>query len=145
MNEFKVNPNKFQDHLDSLIGTMSDNDSLSSADDANLLKQAAAAAAANSNKRASSSLITGSANNSCSDTVGGLTTANNNLNSLNTNSFSTTNTEHSTAAKSFCVTRKDKLETSEVRDLMICAAFVFKNLSHGFKLYSRLFLTLFLL
>jgi hypothetical protein len=111
-----VNPNKFQDHLDSLIGPISDNDSLSSADDANNFK--------NANKRTSSSLITGSANNS--ETLGFA-----NVNSLNTNSFSTATTDQSTTTKSYCVTRKDKLETSEIRDLMICAAFIFKNLSDG--------------
>ena len=100
---------KLQDHLEAIIGPMSDSDSLSSADDANFK---------NLNKRTSSSLITGSTTNSDNIT-----------NSVNI-SASIANTETSTN-KSYTVTRKDKLDNNETKDLLICLVFILKNLSHG--------------
>jgi len=99
-----VNPNKLQDHMDNLV---SDNDSLSSTDDAHFKHM---------NKRTSYSLITASTTGSGEHS-----------NSLNVNSIvSTTET-----IKSYSVTRKDKLDSNEVRDLLICAMFVLKNISDG--------------
>jgi hypothetical protein len=99
-----VNPNKLQDHMDNL---MSDNDSLSSTDDTNFKHM---------NKRTSYSLITASTTGSGEHS-----------NSLNVNSIvSTTET-----IKSYSVTRKDKLDSNEVRDLLICALFVLKHISDG--------------
>ena len=103
---------KLQDHLEAIIGPISDSDSLSSADDTNFK---------NLSKRTSSSLITGSTNNSDNITF--------NANSINI-SASIALTENS-AAKSYTVTRKDKMDNSETKDLLICLIFVLKNLSHG--------------
>lgn len=103
---------KLQDHLEAIIGPISDSDSLSSADDTNFK---------NLNKRTSSSLITGSTNNSDSITF--------NTNSVNI-SASIAVTENS-AAKSYAVTRKDKMDNNETKDLLICLVFILKNLSQG--------------
>lgn len=114
-----VNPNKLHDHLDSLIGPISDNDSLSSADDANNFK--------NANKRASSSIVTSSANNS--DNIAFALTGSHNTNSIVSGADQST-------AKSYCVTRKDKLESNEIKDLLLCAVFILKNMSDGnFKIF----------
>ena len=103
-----ANPNKLQDHLDSIIGPMSDTDSLSSADDSQFKIL---------NKRASASIVTGS-------------TSSDNQTTANSNIASSSVAESSTS-KSYLVKRKDKLDSSEVKDLLICAVYVLRYLSEG--------------
>lgn len=102
------NPNKLQDHLDSIIGPMSDTDSLSSADDSQFKIL---------NKRASSSIVTGS-------------TSSDNQTTANSNIASSLAAE-SSASKSYLVKRKDKLDSTEVKDLLMCAVYVLRYLSEG--------------
>lgn len=103
-----ANPNKLQDHLDSIIGPMSDTDSLSSADDSQFKIL---------NKRASASIVTGSTS---SDNQ---TTANSNI--------ASSSVAESNTSKSYLVKRKDKLDSNEVKDLLICAVYVLRYLSEG--------------
>lgn len=99
--------------MDSIIG--SDNDSLSSADDFKHL-----------NKRGSSSLATASTNTS--DTTGfGAISSSINVNSLNSGGLN----DQQSITKSYCLTRKDKLETSEIKDLLICVVYILRNISDG--------------
>ena len=122
------NTNKLQNHLENIICPISDTDSLSSADDAGQFK--------NLTKR-SSSLITGSINNSDNITL-------NNSNSINVSNVLALSTNNGSCteqvAKSFCMIRKDKLESNEIKDLLICVVIVLKNISHGiFKLFIILY------
>jgi len=124
--------NKLQNHLENIICPISDTDSLSSADDAGQFK--------NLTKR-SSSLITGSINNSDNITL-------NNSNSINVSNVLALSTNNGSCteqvAKSFCMIRKDKLESNEIKDLLICVVIVLKNISHGIKLFFILYLNFFL-
>jgi hypothetical protein len=113
----KLNP------LEAIICPISDSDSLSSADDAQFKHL---------NKR-SSSLITGSTNNSDQLTI-------NHSNSINASNLLAVNNSNGSngydQTKSYCVIRKDKLETNEVKDLLVCIVYVLKNISHGETFYS---------
>jgi hypothetical protein len=130
-----VNPNKLQEHLDQLIGPMSDTDSLSSADDA----QFKSLTNNSSSKRTSSSVITSSTNNSGGGGVGDNSTLNNGGGGGggNVSSSTTTTTNElsgavaAAATKSFCVMRTDKLDTSEIKDLLICCVYILKHISQG--------------
>lgn len=51
------------------------------------------------------------------------------FNSATTNSASITN--ESVITKSFCVLRKDKLDTNEIKDLLICVVYILQNISEG--------------
>ena len=115
-----VNPNKLQDHFDSLVvGPMSDSDSLSSADDHANIKSA--------NKRASSSLITSSTTNS--DTMNATTLTTTGTTTHPSSSQQNSDLSALSLSKSLQITRKDKLESSEIKDLLICAVYIFKNVS----------------
>lgn len=108
----KLNP------MEAIICPISDSDSLSSADDSQFKHL---------NKR-SSSLITGSTNNSDQLTI-------NHSNSINaSNLIPSSNCNGSNGCdpnKSYCMVRKDKLESNEIKDLLICVVYVLKNISHG--------------
>ena len=108
----KLNP------LEAIICPISDSDSLSSADDSQFKHL---------NKR-SSSLITGSTNNSDQITI-------NHSNSINASNLLAVNNSNGSSGgdqvKSYCMIRKDKLETNEVKDLLVCIVYVLKNISHG--------------
>ena len=92
---------------------LSDTDSLSSADDTHFKGSL--------RKRTSLSVLTGnSTNNSDNITL-------NNSSSVNASSSLTTNEN----SKSYVVTRKDKLDSGEVKDLLICVVYILKNISHG--------------
>ena len=85
-------------------------------------------------KRPSSSLMTASTNNSDNITALNVHAAmiNNNGGTMTATNQSThcASTGNDSVAKSYCITRKDKLESSETKDLLICLIFVLKNLSH---------------
>ena len=121
-----VNPKQIlQDHLDSIIGPMSDTDSLSSADVDTHFKMAV-------NKRNSFSLVTASTSTSdTTTTTNTANTANSMLTSNNvpTNTSITTSNSNSAATERYCVMRKDKLESSEIKDLLICLVYILGHLS----------------
>lgn len=98
-----VNPNKLQDNLDHLI---SDTDSLSSADDPHF-----------KGKRTSSSILTSNSSTANSD----------NANTILTNSESAATA--SSIVKSIQMTRKDKFDSQEVKDLLLCTIFILGNIS----------------
>lgn len=45
--------------------------------------------------------------------------------------------DNTEVTKSYCVIRKDKLENLEIRDLLICVVYIFKNISQGKKKKKR--------
>ncbi|CAF0807517.1 unnamed protein product, partial [Brachionus calyciflorus] len=99
------------DQIDPISNGFSDSDSLSSADDFKHL---------NSNKRSSLSFTT-------STNPSDITAMNNN--SSNGVSLNPSNFEQQSITKSYCMTRKDKLESSEIKDLLICLIYVMRNIS----------------
>lgn len=103
--------NQKSDQIDPISNGFSDSDSLSSADDFKHL---------NTNKRASFSFT-------ASTNVSDITALNNN--SSNGTSINPSHLEIQSITKSYCITRKDKLETSEIKDLLICLVYVLKNIS----------------
>jgi hypothetical protein len=118
-----VNPNKLAEHIDSAMGLVSDTDSLSSADDAQFKINLN-----NITKRTSSSVITSSTNTS--DHVNNSNSVNiNSIGSSNINNTANTNISDGTAFRSYNVTRKDKLETNEIKDLLICLVYILRNIS----------------
>lgn len=111
--------NKLPNQIESLIVPISDSDSLSSADDTQF-------------KKRSSSLITGS-NNSDNLTL-------NNSNSVNISNMLVPSSHHTNSNslehggvsnKSYCLIRKDKLDSSEVKELLICLVYVLRHISQG--------------
>ncbi|RNA17370.1 dedicator of cytokinesis, partial [Brachionus plicatilis] len=97
--------------FDPISNGFSDTDSLSSSDDFKHL---------NSDKRSSFS-FTASTNPS------DITALNNN--SSNCASINPSHLEQQSITKSYLITRKDKFDSSEIKDLLICLIFVLKNLN----------------
>ncbi len=60
------------------------------------------------------------------------------LNNSNTNASSSLTTNENSTSKTFTVTRKDKLEPSEIRDLLVCLIYILKNISHGNKSIKKI-------